>query len=501
MELKRIEFANTASRANLLGVIWMFGLAVIGCGSSTPRIDSTTYESFNASLAAMKAGMSKAEAGKLDGAVQFYTSAATPASTTKFVTNGMAKDKKSFNAMTKDDLVRGLMVEIYAPLHGLTAPEVVEKCMTAGREHQKKLEETMAKARADQAKQPPRVPPRDEGVEPAWSLIDPYEALAADPTGQSLYAVLKQGRCDVVDLEGKIHRTMNLEGFTPASAQAGTLRVHTARIAKGEDALIIHSNETSILAYRTDGTKLWSYLGAPRKGLGGLDDLAVVDLDGDGVDELVAGYGGSPGLQVFSTQGKPLWERPELGNCWNVAVGDLDGDGKQEVISTSAKGKFHLFAPKDGSPLRTLDPGFYATIIRTAPGKSLGVPRGDVILTTGTDRTPPGPVYSTLVAVGGEGKKLWSLKLSESFSHCRSLSVSHDGLWAAVLLVDRIRIVDLARSRVVGQVVVPIVGQGPEVTFTWVNRVAGHSPLLVVATGDALNAFRLKSVDPSPGAQ
>ena len=138
-----------------------------------------------------------------------------------------------------------------------------------------------------------------------------------------------------------------------------------ARMAGGSDGLFAFNPwGKSVVACSGDGTKLWEESGGD-----GVDDVWAADFDGDGVDEAIVGYNGGTGLHLFSPDGKRLWKRTDIGNVWHVTAGDVDGDGKPEVVTTSARGKVHIFSPLDGKPLRTLDAGLYASMVRTALGE------------------------------------------------------------------------------------------------------------------------------------
>ena len=216
----------------------------------------------------------------------------------------------------------------------------------------------------------------------------------------------------------------------------------------------------------------------------GVDDVCAVDLDGDGVDEVIVGYNGMTGLHVFSAEGERLWKRTDLGNVWHVSAGDMDGDRGVDVVSTSAQGKVHITSAADGKDLRTLDPGLYANMIRTAPGRSIPGLKGDLILVVGT--AEQGGVL--MVALGGDGKTIWTLDFPAGTQACDSLAVSPNGAWAAVgLRGGRVCVVDLARGRVVAHVS----GQGGMPATGWVDREDRATPLLLVATGRVLNAYRV----------
>jgi hypothetical protein len=86
---------------------------------------------------------------------------------------------------------------------------------------------------------------------------------------------------------------------------------------------------------------------------------AVVDLDGDGMLDIVVGTGlnfgathGGNRVLAFDHTGRALagWPRATFGQVMaSPAVGDLDGDGRPEVAVLSEGGRVHVFAA-DGSP-------------------------------------------------------------------------------------------------------------------------------------------------------
>ena len=200
--------------------------------------------------------------------------------------------------------------------------------------------------------------PKDQGVEQAWTISGPYFSVATDTKGRAVYAVRTGGQCDVLDPDGNSVRSLRLSES----------RQQVARLARlpggGTGLFTFNPWGRLVLASKDDGTKLWE-----EKADEGVNDVWAADLDGDGVDEAIVGYNGEAGLHVFSPTGKRLWSRKDVPNVWHVTAGDLDGDGRPEVVTASAEGRIHLFAAADGKPLRSLDAGLDANMVRTAPGR------------------------------------------------------------------------------------------------------------------------------------
>jgi thiol-disulfide isomerase/thioredoxin/outer membrane protein assembly factor BamB len=335
--------------------------------------------------------------------------------------------------------------------------------------------ETLAKRDAEKAKLAAEL----KGLEPAWSAAGAYSGVTTDLTGQQIFALQNGRRCDVLDLDGKPVRTTQLPG-------AGNTVLRHARMAGGETGLLAFRTwGHSLVASKSDGTKVWEETGGE-----GIDDAWAADLDGDGVDEVIVGYNGRTGLHVFNASGQRLWKRTDLANVWHVTAGDLDGDGKLEVVTTSAAGKVEVSAPTDGHALKTIDAGLYANMVRVAPAaarpRPAPAPQGDVVLVVGHESQDS----LVMAALGGDGKTLWTLKLPANAETCDSLAVAPDGRWAALGLRNgRVCVVDVARGQIVGQTA----GQGMTPAVAWMTRDASAPPVLLVATGRALNAFRVKS--------
>jgi peroxiredoxin/outer membrane protein assembly factor BamB len=308
------------------------------------------------------------------------------------------------------------------------------------------------------------------GLESAWAVSGPYSGVAWDPHSKSIFAIKRGSQCDVVGLDGTVKRSFHVDG------DGSVLRLARLRGPDQADLLAFGTWGQAVLAFSTaDGTVLWR-----ENNDTGVDDVWAADLDGDGRDEVIIGYNGFVGLHVFGPDGRPRWKTTKIGNVWHVAAGDVNGDKKQEVVSTSAMGKVHVFAA-DGKPLATLDAPFYANGIRVAR-LSKG-DAADTILVTGSSHSG-----ESLAAIDGKGHALWTLEFPEGIKHVESLAVSPNRPWMAFGVAGRVLVADLASRKFVAAADV----EGRLVEATWATAEDGQTPLLLVANGNQLSAFRVK---------
>ncbi|MBI4599192.1 S8 family serine peptidase [Candidatus Uhrbacteria bacterium] len=94
--------------------------------------------------------------------------------------------------------------------------------------------------------------------------------------------------------------------------------------------------------FAADGTQLFSFF--PFDRVSQAIRVALGDLDGDGTDELVAalGVGGKPRIRLFEGNGTFLREfdayHPSFQGGVAIAMGDLDGDGVDEIVTGAGPG-------------------------------------------------------------------------------------------------------------------------------------------------------------------
>lgn len=327
------------------------------------------------------------------------------------------------------------------------------------------------KAAAPQAAKAAAAAPKEkEGLERAWSVSGSYSGAAWDPHSKLVFAIKRGGQCDVIGTDGAVKRSFKVEGA------GSVLRPARLRAADQTDLVSFEPLGHAVVAFSTsDGAVLWREHNAT-----GVNDVCAADLDGDQRDSVIIGYSGFAGLHVLRPNGKPRWETTDIVNVWNVAAGNVKGEKKPQVLSTSALGKVHVFSA-DGKSLNKLSTPFSAMGIRVAhPANGEG---GDKILITGSVRGG-----ESLAALDETGRALWNLQFPHGVAQVDSLAVASTRPWAACGAGGRVFLVDLAAQAFV--TVQPVKGRVVEVA--WAVPQEGQAPLLLVADGNELAAFRVK---------
>ena len=100
-----------------------------------------------------------------------------------------------------------------------------------------------------------------------------------------------------------------------------------------------HSDMSSLIKITDYNGKIEQEFFAYDQNFRGGVNVAVGDIDGDGIDEIItgAGFTGGPHVRVFNNKGEVLsqffaYDQNFRGGV-NVAVGDVDGDGIDEIIT------------------------------------------------------------------------------------------------------------------------------------------------------------------------
>ncbi len=308
------------------------------------------------------------------------------------------------------------------------------------------------------------------GLELAWLREGNWAGVAGATGATALFAVDRLGK--LVKLNEKGEEL----GTTKIDDNAGSIR--TAKLARdGECALLTfrHWGRT-VKAHSADGKLLWSYAEGD-----GVDDVWAADLNGDGLDEVIIGYNGRTGLHVLDNTGKLLWKNTDVANVWHVAAGNVVGDARPVVVTASAAGKVHIFNA-EGKRLRDLEPGFYSNMVRTWQ-QTDGDKSVRLIIAAGTSEPK-----TTVAAMNPQGETRWSLELSARVGNavtCRQRP------WLALTLADgSVRLVNL----MAGKEIAHVGGQGGLADVAWLPAKEGD-PLLVIATGVELQAYRITAAD------
>lgn len=101
-------------------------------------------------------------------------------------------------------------------------------------------------------------------------------------------------------------------------------------------------------------------------GFNGVYSLAIADLGGDGVDEIIVGApaGEKPLVKIYRSNGSLINEFLAYGESFrggiNVAAGDLDNDGREEIITGAGVGGGSHIRVFDGFGKSKINSGFFA---------------------------------------------------------------------------------------------------------------------------------------------
>ncbi|MFA6272106.1 MAG: S8 family serine peptidase [Patescibacteria group bacterium] len=156
-----------------------------------------------------------------------------------------------------------------------------------------------------------------------------------------------------------------------------------------------------VRVFEQDGTLVSQFFAYGESFRGGVN-VAVGDLDGDGVDEIVtgAGIGGGPQVRVFDYRGVPKFTSgffayaEHVRNGVYVAVGDLNGDGIGEIVTGTGAGSGPHVRTFDRFGKPVFSPGFFAYAehvrngVYVATGDLDGNGRDEIITGTGQGSGP-----------------------------------------------------------------------------------------------------------------
>ncbi len=134
-------------------------------------------------------------------------------------------------------------------------------------------------------------------------------------------------------------------------------------------------------------------------------ELAVLDLDGDGKDEVIAIAGTS--VKCLDGDGQVVWEQQTEGSATTVDAYDLDGDGHGEVVVGDDACKLYCFDYQGNQRWAILTPADgYSPVVEPKTGK-VGVVRCADIDGDGDGEIVIGSYNWLDYAFDHEGKMLW----------------------------------------------------------------------------------------------
>ena len=353
-----------------------------------------------------------------------------------------------------------LLLTILLPLHAPSEPVTATTRMTDV------ARVALAQVAADKQ-------PVSGGLELAWSVPGRWGGIVADERAGSAFVSTSAAMFEI-DSAGRTVREI------PSRPGA---RLRSARFVSGRALLSFGVWSPQLNVYDEKGALLWAY--PPAAPSSGIDDVAAVDLDGDGNDEVIIGFNGGTGVHVLNSKGTAVWTSTAIGNVWHVAGGDLRGNGKAQVVTTSGLGQIHIFAD-DGASRRDIAPGFYADVVRVGKMSE----RDATATMVAVGRASAGGNTLSLAAFAPDGTKKWGANLvssSDAFVNAATLSTTRP--WVAVSLKSgQVFVLDATN----GSVVASADGQG-SAELAWLQEKNGGAPLLIVSSPTGVRAFRVRS--------
>lgn len=322
------------------------------------------------------------------------------------------------------------------------------------------------------------------GLEQLWAVgheylapnYDNYLSTAFDPRSKAILG-LHYRQCDVLGLDGKVRRSF------PMEVHVDTLR--SARLGDAADGEFIGFRKPwgdAVVAFNSAGKVLWQQTSAD-----GLDDVWAADLDGDGRDEVIAGYNGKGGLHVFDHAGMRRWKNTDLTNVWSVAAGNILGAEKKQVIAPAKTRNVEIF-DADGRSIKLLDAPVNVQMVRAV--RLAKNDASDVILIAGAADVGD----SAIAALDGNGKLLWFEHDRKKYQQVDSMAVCPNRPWVAISggginSSGPVTVVDCRTGKIIGDAG----NQGNRAQVAWAVSEDGDTPILLVASIRALSAFRVKA--------
>ena len=191
------------------------------------------------------------------------------------------------------------------------------------------------------------------GVTPSAIAVNgtPYSIAAAALSGGSQDLAVGLGTGQLAILKGNGDGTFQAESDYPCGTTPAAIKIADLDGANGPDiAVADYTASSSVIVFLNDGSGGFGLGTAYPTGDGYAIDLAIGDLNGDGIPDLAVANSGAPGypgsLAVLSNNGSGAFGPASLyyglQGPLSVAIADIDGDGRNDLVSADGTGVVHL---------------------------------------------------------------------------------------------------------------------------------------------------------------
>jgi hypothetical protein len=331
---------------------------------------------------------------------------------------------------------------------------------------------------------PPAPGPDDPlALEEAWqvSIDHVFMGIATDRDSDEIILFTGDGRVTRWSRQGKLVDEVEVRTRTQGSY------LSVARLQQGSPPGFVISGvwSKSVLAVDHHGSLLWEH-----RNDSGVDSIAAADLDGDGLDEVAIGYNAG-GLDLLGPDGSLRWHMPSLGNVWSVAVAPTGDRGELEILTPGRWMNRVRRSDRFGS-WRELD----LNKMPLASGLEQRAPMRRAADLIGAAELKPGrPVIiitdyavHTLSGVDPAGTLLWQRSFPENeHSIVWQHKIASEGPYTAFGMHDGRALVHDGRT---GARLASVLVDHPALV-AWLPPQENGAPLLVVAAGGTLRAYRL----------
>ncbi len=242
-------------------------------------------------------------------------------------------------------LVEGAALSWEGPVFRSWAPICVEVDFARGKGVIESRCETRVGIRAEAVTlNGKRIPASGEGRLVWFTLPAGRHRVEISPKGEGAFDGLLRG-AGAYREERAVRRRQAVarEGLAPVwrfEAGAGV----TAAAADGSGQLLVGTAKGEVHLLGTDGKRRWAFLGE-----GGVRDVHLSDIDGDGVSEAIVGTRDCK-LYVLDGRGKARWDQTfppgstmRAQRVMKVSAADLEGDGRVQVLAGTEGWLFHAF--------------------------------------------------------------------------------------------------------------------------------------------------------------